>query len=42
MFTASSQPTVATLMWLLIPLFGAIIDRRAPFERAEEPEKAAG
>ena len=35
-------PTVATLMWLLIPLSGAIIDRSAPFEPAEEPEQAAG
>ena len=39
---AFGVPTVATLMWLLIPLSGAIIDRRAPFEPAEEPEQAAG
>ena len=30
-------PTVATFMWLLIPLSGAVIDRAAPFEQAEEP-----
>ena len=35
-------PTVATLMWLLIPLSGAIIDRCAPFGPAEEPAQAAG
>jgi uncharacterized membrane protein len=34
---AFPAPTAATLMWLLIPLSGAVIDRAAPFERAEEP-----
>lgn len=39
---ALPAPTVATLMWLLIPLPGAIIDRGVPFAPAEEPEQAAG
>jgi multisubunit Na+/H+ antiporter MnhG subunit len=34
---AFPAPTVAALMWLLIPLSGAVIDRAAPFEQAEEP-----
>jgi len=33
-------PTAATLMWLLIALSGAVIDRAAPFEQAEEPASA--